>query len=197
MEMNTLLIAIIAFLLGILVSVFLYVRLLKKFVDQKAAHSAKKSTENQELTPQEKAKEEAEKISRNEKIKIASESQCQNHEDRSGHGLCAICMESFCEECLLESEHLHFCRDHYRLFTENNWEIIDTIRTNPDKAEESMYLYDFKGHLWKTEQLPTIVTTHYQINTESDCIESQVSLLGPQEKQDQLFQEIKSFRKPS
>lgn len=131
------------------------------------------------------------------KMKIAGESQCLNHEDRHGHGLCAICMEAFCEECLLENEHLHFCREHYMLFSENQWEIIETVQTNPDKADETMYLYEFKGHLWDQEKLPTIVTTHYQINTENNQIESQISLMVPQDKQEKLAQEIKSFKKPS
>jgi hypothetical protein len=206
MELNTILIAVIAFLLGILISVGLYIRLLKKFVDRRAKPREPIPQQGQTKGPAAQnipadqvleLKEDPPEVEKTIKMKIAGESQCVNHEDRHGHGLCAICMEAFCEECLIENEHLHFCREHYMLFNENQWEVIETVRTNPDKADESMYLYEFKGHLWDQEKLPTIVTTHYQINTENNEIESQISLMVPQEKQEKLAQEIKSFKKPS
>lgn len=199
MDITTVLIAIIAFLLGVLISVALYVRLLKKFVDQKAQP---KTIQTPVVSPSKAPDEVSQAAAKFEtqktiQTKIAGESQCVNHEDRTGHGLCAICMEAFCEECLVENEHLHFCREHYLLFTENDWEIIETVQTNPEDAERTMYLYEFKGHLWDQEKLPTIVTTHYQINTESDQIESQVSLMVPQATQEKLALQIKSFKKPS
>lgn len=196
MELTTVLIAIIAFLLGVLISVALYVKLLKKFVDQNAQSQSAappEGTTQATLVAPETPKE----ITKTIKTKIAAESQCQNHEDRKGHGLCAICMEAFCEECLVEHEHLHFCREHFLTFNDTDWEIIETVRTNPEEADKTMYLYEFKGYLWDEEKLPTIVTTHYQINTESDQIESQVSLMVPQQNQEKLAYEIKSFKKPS
>lgn len=206
MDLNTILIAIIAFLLGVLISVGLYVQLLKKFVDRSAKPKNPNEQEEQDLENETinasedrlgQLKNNPPEIKKTIKTKLAAESQCINHDDRQGVGLCAICMEAFCEECLIEHEHLHFCREHYMTFTEHNWEVIDTIRTEPDKAEASMYLYEFKGHLWDQEKLPTIVTTHYQINTENNQIESQISLMVPQDNQEKLALEIKSFKKPS
>ena len=174
--------------------------MLKKFVDR-SVRSQPNPTSPPELSAQNiptedvfNLKDDPPKVEKTINMRIAGESQCQNHEDRHGHGLCAICMEAFCEECLIENEHLHFCREHYMLFCENQWEVIETIRTNPDKANESMYLYEFKGHIWDQEKLPSIVTTHYQINTENNEIESQISLMVPREKQEKLALEIKSLK---
>jgi len=101
---------------------------------------------------------------------------CTNHPDTHSTGICMICQKSFCEKCLCDHDRLNFCKDHLKLYLENEWQQVETIKTEPNRPEEAMVLYDFKNLLWTTEKKPSYVVTHYKINFESDFIESFVTL---------------------
>ena len=118
------------------------------------------------------------------------EENCINHPNINAEALCAICMGAFCERCIIADEKLNFCTKHYKLFTDNKWEKLEEIRTTPEEAQASEYLYKFKNSYWKEKQVPMIIVTHYQINVDADQIESEISLLAPEvqisELKDQL-----------
>lgn len=124
------------------------------------------------------------------------EEHCSRHPDTRARALCAICMEAYCEKCIItESEaNLNFCTDHYRLYANNNWEALEKIRTNPEEAHQSEYLYHFKNNKWQQTKQPMIVTTHYQINVDKDMIESEVTLLAKEDDHEQLQQQLKEIK---
>lgn len=101
---------------------------------------------------------------------------CSNHEDLAAQGICGICMKGHCEKCLVEWDGLYFCREHYKTFANNDWVSITNVRTTPDNPEKGTYIYSFKDDLWKSEETPSYIVTHYKINVEDDGIESFVML---------------------
>ncbi|MGB0454906.1 MAG: hypothetical protein ACPGJV_14445 [Bacteriovoracaceae bacterium] len=119
---------------------------------------------------------------------------CKNHPDEWSKGICAICGDSFCESCLIEHDQLNFCRDHFKIYLENQWVTLEKVQTSAETAEESMYLYDFKSRIWNKESLPLIVVTHYQIDVEGDHIESQVQLLVPDQHENELKPRLEEYK---
>ena len=102
---------------------------------------------------------------------------CANHPQDHAVGICAICQDSFCEECVKEHDGISFCSAHFRFFLNNEWVEMKSIKTTPDTPETAMPLYDFKRGLWEKEGTASIISTHYKINIEGDSIESYVKLL--------------------
>ncbi len=107
---------------------------------------------------------------------------CINHPSDHAMGVCAICQNSYCEECIKEHEGHSFCEAHFRLFVSHEWQEIDTIQTNPDIPESALPLYDFKQTLWQEKEIPSVLSTHYKINIEGDFIESYVKLVVRKEE---------------
>ncbi len=101
---------------------------------------------------------------------------CHNHPDKNSIGSCLICEEVFCENCLIEHDGMFFCKEHFKIFANNEWEQISDVKTTPDTPMDSMYIWDFKRQLWNDEKIPSFVLTHYKINVENDFIESYVQL---------------------
>ena len=107
---------------------------------------------------------------------ISEKNHCIHHQNNTSVGSCLICEEVFCENCLVDHESMHFCREHFRVFASNTWRQITDLRTTPDTPEEGLFIYHFKKDLWLKKSIPSFVMTHYKINIENDFIESFVQL---------------------
>lgn len=126
--------------------------------------------------------------------KIVEKFNCHNHPDQESVGSCLICEDVFCENCLIEHESMHFCRDHFRVFAHNKWKQITDIRTTPDTPEEGLFIYNFKRDMWKEKSIPAFVMTHYKINIDNDYIESFIQLNVREEDVDELTNELQKYK---
>lgn len=130
-------------------------------------------------------------------LKAASEegptSYCKNHPQDHAHGMCAICQDMYCEDCIKEHDGHTFCGPHFRLFVSHEWSELESIKTTPSTPETAFPIYDFKKELWKEEQLPAVISTHYKINIDDDSIESYVKLLVRTEELEDLKSRYSKF----
>lgn len=120
---------------------------------------------------------------------------CSHHPDTPSVGSCLICEEVFCEDCLIDHESMHFCKEHFRTFASNKWEQITDVRTTPETPEDGLYIYNFKKDLWLNKSIPTFVMTHYKINIENDYIESFIQLNVRVDDVAKLTHEIEAYKK--
>lgn len=125
---------------------------------------------------------------------IVEKFHCHNHADQVSVGSCLICEDVFCENCLVEHESMHFCRDHFRIFANSKWRQITDVRTTPDTPEEGLFVYNFKRDIWKDKSIPAFVMTHYKINIDNDFIESFVQLNVREEDVAVLTLEIERYK---
>ncbi|MBC97182.1 MAG: hypothetical protein CME63_05495 [Halobacteriovoraceae bacterium] len=119
---------------------------------------------------------------------------CFHHPSDHAAGVCAICQNAFCDECIKEHDGLSFCEDHFRLYLSHDWDELDTIKTNPDIPESALPLYDFKKSIWELKKTPSILSTHYRINIEGDFIESYVKLVVRKEELDLLKNQYQKLK---
>jgi hypothetical protein len=119
---------------------------------------------------------------------------CIHHKDEASVGGCLICEEVFCEDCLIEHDGMHFCKEHFRIFANHKWKQITDVKTTPDTPEEGLFIHDFKRKLWSERNLPTFVMTHYKINIENDYIESFIQLNVREEDAEKLSEELKNYK---
>lgn len=119
---------------------------------------------------------------------------CANHPQDHAHGMCNICQSHFCEDCVKEHDGLSFCAPHFKLYVSHEWVELENIKTTPETPETAFPIYDFKKELWKEEQTPAIISTHYKINIEIDCIESYVKLLVRADEHDELKGRYQVFK---
>jgi hypothetical protein len=119
---------------------------------------------------------------------------CIHHNDEPSVGSCLICEEVFCENCLVEHESMHFCKEHFRIFANNKWKQITDVKTTPDTPEDGLYIYDFKRDLWLNKNVPSFVMTHYKINIENDFIESFIQLNVREEDEEKLTNELLKYK---
>ena len=122
------------------------------------------------------------------------EGYCSFHPTIKAESTCAICEKLLCESCNRSYETLHFCPEHFQLFHNNEWQILDSIKTNPDDAHLSEYLFKFKKELWEIEKSPLYIQVHYQINVQNDDIESEVQLFCTKESLEQLEKQLTLFK---
>lgn len=119
---------------------------------------------------------------------------CSNHPDAQSVGGCLICEDVFCENCLIEHDGLYFCKEHFRIFANNKWKQITDVKTTPDTPIDGLYVYHFKRKIWKENNVPSFILTHYKINIENDFIESFVQLNVIESEADRLEAEIKKYQ---
>jgi hypothetical protein len=119
---------------------------------------------------------------------------CENHPDVPSAGGCLICEEVFCEQCLIEHDSLYFCKEHFKTFANNKWKQITDVKTTPNTPEDGLYIYHYKRHIWKDQNIPSFVLTHYKINIEEDFIESFIQLNVVEEKAEELLADIEKFK---
>lgn len=108
-------------------------------------------------------------------VAIKEEFYCLNHPEEMSSGVCDICEKAFCAHCLKNHKNLHFCPEHLQIFLSAKWDIVTTVKTNPDETTEGVRLYHIKHDLWK-DGIPSYLETQYKINIENDFIESFVAL---------------------
>ena len=131
---------------------------------------------------------------KNNKEFIIEKNHCLCHPDSSASGSCLICEDVFCEDCLVDHESMHFCKDHFRLFSNYKWTQITDEKTTPDTPLDGLYIYNFKRDLWLKKNIPTFVMTHYKINIENDYIESFVQLNVRQNDAEKLSNDILKYK---
>ncbi len=119
---------------------------------------------------------------------------CIHHQETPSVGACLICEEVFCDECLIDHDSMHFCKEHFRIFAGNKWKQITDVKTTPHSPEEGLFIYNFKRDIWKKRNIPTFVMTHYKINIENDYIESFIQLNVREEDVEKLEIEIQKYK---
>ena len=119
---------------------------------------------------------------------------CENHPDIPSVGACLICEDVFCEKCLIEHDSLYFCKEHFKTFANNKWKQVTDTRTTPNTPEDGLYIYHFKRHIWKDQNIPSFVLTHYKINIEEDFIESFIQLNVVEDNAEKLLADIEKFK---
>ncbi|MBC7429482.1 MAG: hypothetical protein H7336_12765 [Bacteriovorax sp.] len=119
---------------------------------------------------------------------------CENHPDTSSAGACLICEDVFCEKCLIEHDSLYFCKEHFRVFANNKWKQITDVKTTPNKPDDGLFIYHFKRHIWRDNETPSFVLTHYKINIEEDFIESFIQLNVIEKDAERLSDEIEKYK---
>lgn len=108
-------------------------------------------------------------------VPFSEEFYCTNHPEEMSSGTCDICEKAFCAHCLKNHKNLHFCPEHLQIFLTSKWDVVTTVKTNPEETTEGVHLYQVKNDLWK-EGIPSYLETQYKINIENDFIESFVAL---------------------
>lgn len=182
------LVGALVFLVLVLVGVILYLfnkLLQEKEMTQDGEHSTEPSRSVRQGPNRDELRRMAEGV---------ESSYCVNHPQDHGNGMCAICSEVFCEECIKEHEGLTFCRPHFRLFISHEWEAVETVKTTPETPETAFPMYDFKKTLWEKEGLPAVISTHYKINIDTDTIESYVKLLVRSDELESLVERYETFK---
>lgn len=119
---------------------------------------------------------------------------CKLHPGVKSTGKCAVCDELFCEDCIMEMDKVNLCPEHFRLVNENEWAVVDSVKTDSQSPEKSMYIYDFKKKMWEESMIPMYVVTHYQINISSDEIVSQVDLFSKRNEQFSIGSDLSKFK---
>ena len=187
MEINqtlvVLLIIVIFLLVGIIIGIFFFAY---KFLYEKSKNpsaTALSDLENKMISLKEKQKERQ------------LEYFCVNHSTIEGVGMCSICSDTFCDKCLKNLDNLNFCPEHFKLYNENEWEEIDSVKSSSETPEMGIELYKFKTQKWKENEIPSFIMTHYKINLHEDLIESYVKLFVISSSSHLLKEELKSIKK--
>lgn len=179
---NNIISIVVSFLLLIFILISVFIFIFIKILRQK------KTSDSLEVTP---SREDQDK-----KIKelILEKNFCLIHTEVLASGSCLICEDVFCEKCLVDHENMHFCKDHFRLFSNFKWKQITDEKTTPDTPLDGLYIYNFKRTLWIKKNIPTFVMTHYKINIENDYIESFVQLNVRESDAEKLTLDILKYK---
>jgi hypothetical protein len=119
---------------------------------------------------------------------------CENHPDTPSAGGCLICEDVYCEKCLVEHDGLYFCKEHFKVFANNKWKQITDVKTTPNTPNDGLFIYHFKRHIWRENETPSFVLTHYKINIEEDFIESYIQLNVIEKDADELSFKIEKYK---
>lgn len=119
---------------------------------------------------------------------------CKLHPGVKSTGRCAVCEELFCEDCIMEMDKVNLCPEHFRLVHENEWAVVDSIKTDSKSPENSMYIYDFKKKMWEENMTPMYIVTHYQINISNDEIVSQIDLFSKRDEQFSIGSDLEKYK---
>jgi len=125
---------------------------------------------------------------------VIEKNYCSNHGEFASVGSCLICEEVFCDNCLIDHESMHFCKDHFRTFANHKWKQITDTRTTPDTPEDGLFIYNFKRDQWLNNKIPSFILTHYKINIENDYIESFIQLNVKEEDAELLSNELLKYK---
>ncbi len=117
---------------------------------------------------------------------------CPNHPEEAGETVCGICDKFFCKSCIKPFKNLHFCKEHIPLIMRYDWDEVLTIQTSTHEPDKGVELYDFKKHLFESENIPTFIETHYKINIDQDYIETYLVLYAQRDIMDKVRALFKS-----
>ncbi|OUR93011.1 hypothetical protein A9Q84_21140 [Halobacteriovorax marinus] len=120
---------------------------------------------------------------------------CVTHDDKPSVGICAICEDEYCVECLKQIDSVNLCPEHFNTFANNTWKSITNQRTTPNSPEDGIYIYKFKRQLWNDRNIPTYIVNEYKIEVENDFIETYVQLNVIEESSIALAQELEEFKR--
>jgi len=102
---------------------------------------------------------------------------CSVHPDLAAATSCAVCDEYFCSNCLRQHENLYFCSPHLHLFLEGQWKEYDSIQTSASDPENGVRYYELKRKLWRDQNIPMVILTHYKIDVDTDTINTFLKVL--------------------
>jgi hypothetical protein len=107
---------------------------------------------------------------------------CPNHSDEPGEANCAICDRLFCKTCIKPFKTMHFCKEHLPLIMKHDWDEVLTIKTSTSDPEQGVRLFDVKKNIFRDDDIPTYIETHYKINVDQDYIETYLVLFAIKER---------------
>ena len=113
---------------------------------------------------------------------------CKTHLEKRATGGCQICEHTFCEDCLEKFRNILLCPKHHQLDIKANWIPIKNVMLSSENPRPGIRLQELKETLWKNENLPAYIITHYRINLEMDEIESHMDLYVRKQDQNQFFE---------
>jgi hypothetical protein len=108
---------------------------------------------------------------------LAEVRHCILHEDLAAVAACAVCDEYFCSECLRQHENLYFCSTHLHMFLDGDWREYESIQTSAEDPERGVKYYELKRKLWKEQNIPMVILTHYKIDVTTDTINTFLKVL--------------------
>ena len=97
---------------------------------------------------------------------------CPNHPSEPGETICAICDLHYCHACVKPFKSMYLCKEHMPLVMGNEWGEVLTIKSSAADPEKGVRLYDLKKELYRDEDLPSYIETHYKLNVDHDSIET-------------------------
>ncbi len=122
---------------------------------------------------------------------------CSFHSEEHAVSTCAICHQSICQSCYRETDGLHFCSEHLRTYTENQWALLSQVRSSVEQPEDGLEVYLFKTQLWDKDLTPSYLVTHYQIDVQGDYVETLTSLYVKESELESLQEQFHAYKKAS
>jgi hypothetical protein len=186
LDQKLLLILVLLFALVLILTILVGILAYKLFRETPSKNSSyhEPGSENSKLT---KEKEEAELLDPTLMV-------CINHSERQAQGICAISQDPICETCLREDDGLVISVDHFRTYLQAQWVAIDKVKATPDDTTASAHIYRLKNRLWANDEVPTLVSTHYKIDIDTDQIESHIHFLVREQEREELKKELEKER---
>ena len=103
---------------------------------------------------------------------------CFFHPKSPATAVCSICEHSICELCTVSDHQLNFCKEHFELYSQTEWKIILSAKTNAENSKMALHIYEFKKNKW-CEKIPSYIKTQYSIDSDPNTIDSIISLYIP------------------
>jgi hypothetical protein len=97
---------------------------------------------------------------------------CPNHPTEPGETICAICDLHYCQACVKPFKSMYLCKEHMPLVMGNEWSEVVTVKSSATDPEKGVRLYELKKELFREQDLPSYVETHYKLNLDQDSIET-------------------------
>lgn len=118
----------------------------------------------------------------------------QRKKDEPIMGLCAICEKDLIKSDCYEIDKLHFCREHFDLYTKQEWEPITNQLTTGETPEAGIYIYNFKRNSWIDDKEPMYIQCEYKIDVINDQIETYVQLHVIKERAELLKNKLEKIK---
>lgn len=119
---------------------------------------------------------------------------CPNHPDEPGEATCSVCDHLFCKACIRPFKSMHLCKEHLPLIMKNDWEEVLTLKTSTEDPEQGVKLYDVKKILFREQNIPMYIETHYKINVDQDYVETYLVLFAMKQEMSQVKEKLMDFQ---